>query len=92
MKLNSDKKFPPAHLGDTVRVPIPDFDKGKGDSRNVLAVVMKVSEDGFYQLGTVNGILKQLYSRSQFTVCPKKLVQVEDVPNHEIVLRRAATS
>ena len=42
MKLNSDKKFPLAHLGVTVRVPVPDFDKGKVDPHNVFAVVMKM--------------------------------------------------
>jgi hypothetical protein len=28
MKMNSDKKFPPASLGATMRVHIPDVDKG----------------------------------------------------------------
>ena len=92
MKMDTDKKFPPASLGDTVRVPIPDVDKGRGDPRNVLAVVMNVTEDGFYRLGTERGILNQLYARSQFSVCQKDLLKVEDVPDHEIPLRSAATA
>ncbi|XP_046683489.1 uncharacterized protein LOC124369516 [Homalodisca vitripennis] len=77
MKANSDKKFPPVTKGVTVRVPIPDVDKGRGDLRNILAVVMDTTEDGFYKLGTANGVLKQLYARSQFTVCQKSLVRLE---------------
>jgi hypothetical protein len=69
MKFDSDKKFPPVPVGSTVRVPIPDVDKGRGDSRNILAIVMNVTEDGFYRIGTTQGILKQLYAISQFTVC-----------------------
>ena len=63
MNINSDKKFPPASVGTTVRVPIPDIDRGRGELRNILAVVMMVTQDGFYQLGTTEGILKQLYAR-----------------------------
>ncbi|XP_078509625.1 KRAB-A domain-containing protein 2-like [Lissotriton helveticus] len=80
LKRDSDKKIPPVPLGATVRVLIPDVDKGWGDSRNL------VTEDGFYRLGTAQGILKQLYAISQFTVCPKNLMRIEDVPDHEIPL------
>ncbi|XP_074041468.1 LOW QUALITY PROTEIN: KRAB-A domain-containing protein 2-like [Leptinotarsa decemlineata] len=38
MKANSDKKFPPVTKGVTVRVPIPDVDKGRGDLRWVLQI------------------------------------------------------
>ncbi|GFO19441.1 ribosomal RNA small subunit methyltransferase h [Plakobranchus ocellatus] len=36
----------------TVRVPIPDVDKGLGDSRNLLeiAVLLNMTEGGFYRL------------------------------------------
>ncbi|XP_074040062.1 uncharacterized protein [Leptinotarsa decemlineata] len=92
MKANSDKKFPPVTKGVTIRVPIPDVDKGRGDLRNILAVVMDTTEDGFYKLGTANGVLKQLYAGSQFTVCTKSLVRVEDVPDQETGLRTVATA
>ena len=59
MKINSDKKFPPASVGTTVRVPIPDVDRGRGELRNILAVVMTVTQDGFYQLGTTEGIVRK---------------------------------
>ncbi|XP_022194657.2 KRAB-A domain-containing protein 2-like [Nilaparvata lugens] len=92
MKTLSDQKFPPAANGSTVCVPIPEVDKGKGDLRNVLAVVMEVTEDGFYKLGTKNGILKQLYSRSQFTVCKNNFIRAEDVPELKTGLCSAANA
>ncbi|XP_068229593.1 uncharacterized protein [Palaemon carinicauda] len=92
MKRGSDKKCPPAPLGASVQVPIPDVDKGRGDLRNLLAVVMSMTEDGFYRPGTAQGILKQLYARSEFTVCPKDFMKAEDVPDLEIAFQSAATS
>ncbi|KFD69436.1 hypothetical protein M514_07937 [Trichuris suis] len=90
MKVDSDKQFLPARLGATVRVPVPDVDRGRGDARNLLAVGMSVTEKGFYRLGTAQGVLNQLYARSGFTPCRKELIRIEDVPNQEIPLRSAA--
>ncbi|KFD45721.1 hypothetical protein M513_13399 [Trichuris suis] len=90
MKVDSDKQFLPARLGATVRVPVPHVDRGRGDARNLLAVVMSVTENGFYRLGTAQGVLNQLYARSGFTTCRKELIRIEDVPNQEIPLRSAA--
>lgn len=42
MKKLSDKKFLPVEIGSTVRVPVPDVDKGRLDARNILAVVTEV--------------------------------------------------
>lgn len=58
MKSDSDQKFPPVRVGASVRVLIPEVNKGRGDLRN-----MSVTE-----VGTTNGLLKQLHARSQFTV------------------------
>ncbi|XP_043476064.1 uncharacterized protein LOC122507427 [Leptopilina heterotoma] len=92
MKNLSDKKFPPVEKGLTVLVPIPDVDKGRGDARNILALVMEVADDGFYRLGTRNGILKQLYSRSQFSPCRTKMLNIEDRQKEkEVSLRTVAT-
>ena len=57
MKMNSKKKFPIASLGATVHVFIPDVDKGWCDLSNILAAVMIVTEDSFYQLGTSEGLI-----------------------------------
>lgn len=61
MAKQSDKMFPLAPEGTTIPVPVPDVDKGRGDSKNVLAAVVDATKHGFYKLGTTNGLLKQLY-------------------------------
>lgn len=42
MKAASAKRFPPANVGDTVMVPIPDVDRGRAEFPNVKAVVIEV--------------------------------------------------
>ncbi|KAE9531483.1 hypothetical protein AGLY_010689 [Aphis glycines] len=80
MKTWSNKKLKPAEVGATVRVPVPDVDKGRGDARNILAVVIE------------EGLLKSLYSRSQFTICQKNLIAIEEVPRENtFALRTIAT-
>ncbi|KFD47051.1 hypothetical protein M513_12039 [Trichuris suis] len=82
MKVDSDKQFLLARLGAAVRVPVPDVDRGRGDARNLLAVVMSVRENGFYRLGTAQGVVNQLYARSGFTPCRKELIRIEDVKKY----------
>ncbi|KAL5241360.1 hypothetical protein ACI65C_008770 [Semiaphis heraclei] len=92
MKNLSNAKFPEAKVGSTVQLKIPDVDRGRGDPRSVIAVVLKITEDGFYQLGCKSGILKQLYARSQFTTCSENLISLSDIPQEkQISLRSAAT-
>ena len=86
----SKKKLKPGTVGMTVRIPIPDVDRSRSDHRNVLAVIMSV-EDGFYRLGTVNEVLKQLYNRNEFEVCKQNFLNLDDVKKEtEITLRGAA--
>lgn len=47
---------------------------------------MNVTKDGFYRFGTTEGILKQLYARSQLTLYPKNELINEDIPNQKIHL------
>ena len=69
----SDAKFPPdVKVVDNVRICIPDVDRGRGDPRSVLALVMNI-EGAFYKLKTEHGVLKQLYSRSEFSILQENL-------------------
>jgi hypothetical protein len=52
-------------VGDNVAVPIPSVDRGRGDPRNILGVILAV-ENGQYTIGCPSGILKGKYSRHQF--------------------------
>ena len=49
MLRTSERKFPPAQIGDTVRIKVPDVDRGRTDLRNVLAVVVKIEDSDFYK-------------------------------------------
>ena len=84
-------RFKAANVGDTVMVPIPDVDRGRAEFRNLKAVVIDVKENGLYKLGTTDGLLKQLYSRSQFMPCVNKFLNINDVPKEkEVCLRETA--
>ncbi|KAL4122644.1 hypothetical protein QTP88_014934 [Uroleucon formosanum] len=66
----------PALQGCNVRVKIPDVDRSKCDPQSIIAIVLEKTTDGFYRLGSKYGILKQLYTRSQFNLCTKKLLRL----------------
>lgn len=54
-------------------------------------VVMEVTEDNLYKIGTKEGILPQLYSRNQISFSDTQFLQIEEVPNQTISLREANT-
>ena len=90
MKAMKNSKFPPCSVGDTVRVKIPDVDRGRGDFRNVLMTVVERTDDGFYKLGNARGTIEELFSRNQFSVCDEKLVVLESVSPEKKSLRQLA--
>lgn len=57
MKLRSENQFPPLTVETTVKILVPYLDRGKVDANNVLGVILSVTDDGFYKIGTKNGIL-----------------------------------
>lgn len=92
MLRTSQKQFPPAQIGDSVRIQVPDVDRGRTDSRNVLAVVVGIEDSDFYKLANKNGTLKQLYTRNQFVICKEKLLSINEISAQEISLREAAAA
>ena len=42
------EKFPPGREGDTVKVRVPDVDRGRCDSRNILDVITEVDPNKDY--------------------------------------------
>ena len=91
MLQNSNAKFPPLKVGDNVHVRIPDVDRGQGDPRSVLAVVINVN-DGFYKLGKEHGVLKKWYSRREFFIVHEKLLTLESMGTEEKSLRIVTSS
>nr|CAI5822376.1 unnamed protein product [Callosobruchus analis]CAI5836790.1 unnamed protein product [Callosobruchus analis] len=47
-------------------------------------------EDGFYQIGTVHGVLKQLYACNEFELCKQEFIKLDVKTDTEITLRSAA--
>ena len=57
------EKFPQGKVGDTVKVRVPDVDRGRCDSRNILGVIMEADlTKDLYRIGTKDGILNSRYS------------------------------
>ena len=72
----------PSKPGDNVTIPIPFVDRGKGDHRNIMGVIVDRE-----------GILKGCYSRNQFDLCTQQLHSVEDISrDYEVGLRQAVQS
>ncbi|CAH1988687.1 unnamed protein product [Acanthoscelides obtectus] len=79
LKALSNSKFPPCSGGDTVRVKIPDVDRGSGDFRNILMTVIEKADDDSYKLANKRGTIDEIFSRYQFSVCNEKLEDMESV-------------
>ncbi|GFS86528.1 KRAB-A domain-containing protein 2 [Nephila pilipes] len=92
MLRTSQNQFPPAQIGDTVRIQVPDVDRGRTDNRNVLAVVVGIEDSDFYKLANENGTLKQLYTLNKFKICKEKLLSIDKISFQEILLREAAAA
>ena len=86
----SVKRFKPAEVGDTIIVPVPDVDCGRGDFPNVMAIVLEADGNGLYKLGTKSGILQQKFSRNQFDPCKQKFLKLDEIPTNVISVREAA--
>nr|XP_046492452.1 uncharacterized protein LOC124224006 [Neodiprion pinetum] len=84
MKLASDAKFKPLERGMFVLLPVPDVDKSKADSKNLIGVIMEVTEDGFYKIETQSGIISGLFSRNQIAPATAEFLQ-KDVPQRTLV-------
>nr|XP_022914003.1 uncharacterized protein LOC111424624 [Onthophagus taurus] len=90
MKKSSDQSHPPLNVGDNVTIPVSDVDRGKAELRNIIGIVLEVSSEQQYKIGTRDGILDKLYCRSEFGGCSEKFIRRDEVPNVTITLRTAA--
>ena len=83
-------KHIPANPGDNVRVPIPLVDRGRGDPRNILGIVLDRDESDLYTIAVRHGVLQGKYARNQFDVCSEKLITESEVNStNEVALRSA---
>ena len=86
MNEKSDSNFPNLGVGDNVRIAVPEVDRCETDAQFIIACAMERTDDDVSELGTQNGVLKQLYARSQFSLCYQKLLNLEGNPFAETTL------
>ncbi|KAE9536163.1 hypothetical protein AGLY_007386, partial [Aphis glycines] len=87
---SSNQKFLTAQVGDTVRVRVPDIDRGRMDYQNILAVIMDIDND-FYKLGT-KYYQSAVHSKSICSV-QRKIDIVNDVLSDKTMsLRQVSTA
>ena len=65
--------------GDNVIIPIPLVDRGKGDPRNIMGVIVDRNHNDLYSIAVHAGLLKGRYSRNTFDLCNKKLYTLSDM-------------
>ena len=76
--------------GDNVTIPIPLVDRGRGDPRNLMGIIVDRDNNDQYRIAVRAGILKGKYSRNQFDLCVQKLLTDTDVSQDEEVALRTA--
>ena len=87
----SRQKFPQGKVCDTVKVGVPDVDRGRCDSRKISEVITEVDlTKGLHKIGTKDGILNSLYTRNQLTTCTEGAVDISDVSSVNISFRECA--
>jgi len=80
----------PCKIGDNVTVPVPLVDRGRGDSRNIMGIIVDRDESDLYRIAVKGGILHGKFSRNQFDLCNQILLLPSDVcQDTEISLRSA---
>ena len=87
MKQLTEQKFPPIAIWKTVTIPIPSFDRAKGDARNVLGIIQDKTVHGLYRVGTKYGTINTLLSRNHIKKCKENILNFEDVPDVQLSLR-----
>ncbi|XP_071140618.1 uncharacterized protein [Mytilus edulis] len=92
MIARSKKELGTAEVGQTVAIPIPMFDRGKGDSRNLLGRVIEVNDKGNAVVATRFGQLLGTFGTNEMGICKQNLILEEEI-NCETTLsvREAAT-
>ena len=80
-------------IGDNVAIPIPQVDRGRGDPRNIVGIVIDCNpETDSYKMALKAGILRDKYFRNQFDMCPKNLISQADInQDRRVSLREAVT-
>ena len=65
--------------GDNVAIPVPMVDRGRGDPHNILGVIINRDDNDLYTIAVKQGLLKNKFTRNEFTICQQRLLTNSDV-------------
>jgi hypothetical protein len=77
-------------IGDNVTVPIPSFDRGRTDPRNLIGVITDKDENGLYRIAVKSGMLEGKFTRNQFDICAYALYSINAMNMEKTVPLRKA--
>ena len=86
----SENRFLPLDVGDCITLSVPKEHCGSLDFRNICGVIIKF-ENGVYQIGTKDGLLKGWYPRSDIGKT-KNIISINDVPLETLITLREAAA
>ena len=78
------------NIGDNVALPVPIVDRGRGDPRNILGVIIDKNENDLYTIATRHGILSIKYTRADFTLYSQQLLKDSDINREKHISIREA--
>lgn len=85
------KRLKPVAEGDTVLIPVPNFDRGRLDHRNLMGYVMN-EENGQLTVGTKQGIISQRFMRNQIEACSSNTMKFQDINIDKTIPLRTAVA
>ena len=91
MTAGSDKRLAPLDLGENVRIPVEKVDRGLLDSPYLIGVITE-KKHGNYRVGTTDGTLNQMFSRSQIDKCSHNFITTDQVNKEKVLSVRSANA
>ena len=76
----------PLRIGDSVAVPVSQFDWSKGDPPNIIGLVLEFDKRG-YRIGTRSAKIKGRLARNQIEFIKFTGMKLEDIPDGELSIR-----
>ena len=78
------------NVGNNVTIPIPMVDRGRGDPRNIMGIIIDIDKSDYYTIAVKSGILSGKYTRNQFDLCTYELYSNNDVTTDKTISLRSA--
>lgn len=91
MLSSSAKKMPVFNIGDCVLLNIPKVDRGPGDSRNIICIIID-QKNGVNQVAAKHGMIKGWFGAESLTVAGSTFLNKKDIPLEKSLSLREAVS